>query len=209
MNGNSSNYYSVEEMVNLFVAKDECFMFYNVRSFSRNFYELFFDCLYDNDSLDKIGLCETWIGEDYNLLGDFQLNNFQFFSVPINCRGGGVALLIKNKYTVTIVEPLSASTPHLEFLFTLVRYNKETSTIGCLYRHLDLDFREFILNLEQHIEFISVNFGNVNKIVIGGDFNIDLLKTSRRSSDYLNMMFSYSLSTAIFRPTRVTSHSVL
>ena len=44
----------------------------------------------------------------------------------------------------------------------------------------DGDFREFILNLEQHLEFISVNFRNVNKIVIRGDFNIDL-KTSRRS----------------------------
>ena len=207
MNENSSNYYSVEEMVNLFVAKDECFMFYNVRSVSRNFDEFFFDCLYDNDSLDVIGLCETWIGEDYNLLGNCQLNNFQIFSVPRNCRGGGVALFIKNKYTVTVVEPLSASTPHLESLFTLVKYNNETSIIGRLYRPPDGDFREFILNLEQNLEFISVNFSNVNKRVIGSDFNIDLLKTSGRSNDYLNMMFSYSLSTAILRPTRVTSHS--
>ena len=89
MNENSSNYYSVEEMVNLFVAKDECFMFYNVRSVSHNFDDFFFDCLYDKDSLDVIGLCETCIGEDNNLLGDCQLNNFQFFSVPRNCRGVG------------------------------------------------------------------------------------------------------------------------
>ena len=105
------------------------------------------------------------------------------------------------------MEPLSAFIPHLESLFTLVRYNNETSIIGCLYRPPDGDFREFILNLEQHLEFILVNFSNVNKIVIGGDCNIHLLKTSGRINDYLNMMFSYSLSTAILRPTRVTSHS--
>ena len=92
---------------------------------------------------------------------------------------------------MTVVEPLSASTPHLESLFTLVKYNNETSIIGCLYRPPDGDFREFILNLEQHLEFISINFSNVNKMVIGGDFNIDL-KTSGRSNDSIFCNWSFS-----------------
>ena len=66
----------------------------------------------------------------------------------------------------------------------------------------------FLVKLEQILVYIRENFKN-DKIVIHGDFNIDLLKLRENSfaDRFLILMSSFGLMPVILRPTRITVNS--
>ena len=93
----------------------------------------------------------------------------------------------------------------LECVFVSANNNVGSFVIGCVYRPPKSNIDDFLVKLEQILIYIRDNCKN-NKIVIHGDFNIDLLKLRENSfaNRFLILMSSFGLMPVILRPTRIT-----
>ena len=92
------------------------------------------------------------------------------------------------------------------FIETISPTGKNT-IIGCIYRHPCMETPEF---LESHLkELLRKINKEKKKIILLGDFNIDILKydTVKDSSDFLDIMTEAFLFPHISSPTRITPRS--
>ena len=78
--------------------------------------------------------------------------------------------------------------------------------LGSVYRPPGGSVTEFN---EELIVLLTSLLKKRSRIIIGGDFNIDLLKTGDHdpSQDFINIMNSESFLPTINYPTRITNHS--
>ena len=77
-------------------------------------------------------------------------------------------------------------------------------TVGSVYRHPSGNIAHFTESLNQCLKNIDIK----NMLVVGGDINIDLLKSDAPiTQNYLTTMLSYNLIPNIIIPTRFTDRS--
>ena len=103
---------------------------------------------------DIVAITETWIQSE--CVTDFQLNEYELFSV---CRkmkgGGGVALYIRNAIHCKLLSAKSFATDDiLECVTVELSVSKpmrKTVTISCIYRTPGSKIDMFIASLEKHI----------------------------------------------------------
>lgn len=82
--------------------------------------------------------------------------------------------------------------------------NKDMKTIiVCIYRTNLGDFNVFIEKLEKILETILVKFKKY-KLILCGDFNLNLLEKNNQTTIFLDLLRAYDISQTIFEPTRVT-----
>src|SRR6218665_1213681 len=154
-----------------------------------------------------LALSETWIDEDDT--NTLTIPGYNTVSKPGKGRqGGGVALLIREDI---IFNQLEVDTLQLhnsyEGVFLVVPQLKGPDTVlGSVYRPPGGSITEF--NEELTVLLTSLSKKR-SRIIIGGDFNIDLLKTGDHdpSQDFINIMNSESFLPTINYPTRITNHS--
>ena len=91
----------------------------------------------------------------------------------------------------------------VESIFLNLKYNKDNVTIASIYRHPSGTVQHFCESLDKCINKINTN----NTLIIGGDINIDLLKTNTMTKNYLDTMLSNNLIPNILIPTRFAEHS--
>ena len=181
----------------------------NVRSLPRHHTEL--DCYLK--ALERpftvIGISETWLNE----------NNFTFYSIEgysMECvnrfgrQGGGVSILIQERIDYVKRADLCHSTDFIECVFVEVFKGKINSNkhiiVGVIYRPPNTNLEDFNNLLNDILE--SVQREN-KSIYLLGDYNIDLLNSNHHnnSSQFIDIMYSYSLFPLINKPTRVTTQS--
>ncbi|XP_039277676.1 uncharacterized protein LOC120349982 [Nilaparvata lugens] len=86
--------------------------------------------------------------------------------------------------------------------FACVSYELARLYIVLVYRSPAGNFENFLLALEKLIaELTRVNPSF--EVVIGGDFNVDLLKADNRAKDFINLLRSLDMYLANWRPTRL------
>lgn len=116
-------------------------------------------------------------------------------------RGGGICLYIKENFTFRIIAK-SAPDSILEFMFVEVKSKTLTDTlcIGCVYNPpKNNDLSEFSLAIDQHL----THYCNV---VITGDFNFNILKTTPATEAFVQMMESFGTPIVNSEPTHFMPH---
>ena len=158
---------------------------------------------------DIIGLTESWLNDNnhdlYDLDGYVHCKTFRETR-----RGGGVSLFLRDFIQFKMRQDITLDSPSTESIF--VELDKEiyqtpqNIIIGVIYRAPDNDLDLFNEVLDSTLKKITKEKKSIYLI---GDYNIDLLRTNEhnRTSDFLDIMYSYGMIPLIHKPTRITKHS--
>lgn len=149
-------------------------------------------------SFDVIMLCETWYTSNSEVYKRQGYNTF--FLNRINKRGGGLILLTKNYLDCSIVSEFSFISADIECL-TVIAHDYVYSV---MYKPPDSSANNFIDHHERLLNYINDN--NL-KLILGGDFNIDILKTSPAQTALVSIIESSGHAIVTESATRVTPHS--
>ena len=207
---NVSNKYYEEDLFHDIFKNDRglSVIHFNVRSLRANFDKLC-QCLDNlNYKFDVIAITETWMNND-TIVSDYEIDEYDLYYVNrVNKRGGGVGIYVKNElnckqlkqYSVTYNDIMECITIELSFS------KKKNVIISCVYRTPGSCVHAFCEQIE--LLFSNITARN-KKVVICGDFNIDLLQYDKQAciNDFVDLMYSLGLTPVVNKPTRITEHS--
>ena len=175
----------------------------NIRSIPANLpsLELYLSSLRVN--FDIIALTETWLSEhNHNV---YRLPCYGMESRIRSDRiGGGVSLLIRESLRYRVRNDLCMMSEYLESVSVELTNLNRRVVVVAVYKPPGVNLNSFydsmctILNIIKH----------ENKLAyILGDFNLDLLKCNDHlpTSEFYELMYSYSYLPTITKPTRVTA----
>ena len=183
---------------------DEFSLFHlNIRSLPKHYSDF-------TDYISCLNYDFTVLGLSANSCDLYNLNNYQHVSqYRENRRGGGVSLLIKDNVPFSVMNELSVNNDLLECMF--VQFGKSDLSskpviVGILYRPPGSDLEEFCSEFNLILTKLKNERSNV---YIMGDFNINLLNVERHAgtSEFLDLMYSFSFYPLISKPTRVQDTS--
>lgn len=179
-------------------------LFQNIRSFKnkRNILE----ATLDNDkTLKIICLIETWITEEKRDLLILQ----GYTCATSYCRqwheGGGVCIFLEEEIIFKERHDISNMSVELIFEVCGIEIPSLNILIVVLYwpeinRNPDI----FYNSLEKLLKIINLKNGK-NKLLIGGDFNINVMKTSTQTQQLLELMNQFNFKQLVTQPTRITN----
>jgi len=175
---------------------------FNIRSISNHFDDLsiFLESIKSTFSL--IALSEIWLPSKENVQF-YNINNYNFeCSLRSNSNYGGVGLYIHNSipYKILNVNSITGS----ESLWLTINVNNVNIIIGLIYRKPNANLYDFLSCLDQTLNGLKLD---KNKLILLGDFNIDLNCTNNNVINYLSLLNSYNLNQLINIPTRFTKRS--
>ena len=177
-------------------------MFLNIRSVPHNFN--LFKATYGNCA-DILGLAETRLNTDVTQLYQDNLPGYTLFSQARNRNGGGVAMYIRQTFDATRLIELDITEDHIECIACTVAVGQATWFVAVIYRPPSGNFQLFLESLEKILK--SARDKNLNKLLLTGDFNVNLLKNDAQSQQLINLMSSYYCYCSITKPTRVVANS--
>ena len=182
----------------------------NIRSVNKHCHELkaFLSCL--NCNFDLILLTE--IGNINEKLIEEVFDNYSLCYNKSTSKKGGAGILIRDdKFDEIVINEskvklnCNCSNCEVESVFVDLKSNNIVLTVGSIYRHPSGNLTHFNESLNNCLKKFNTN----NMLLIGGDFNIDLLKPNITTTQtYLDTMLSYNLIPFITIPTRFTDRSM-
>lgn len=202
-----SNYYSEQTFNSQFTnCNSQLSLFHlNIRSFPANLSSLDLYLSSLNNDFDIVALSETWLNA----------YNRDLFTLP-GCvaesriredrAGGGVSLLLRDTLKYKMRDDLSEVNESIESLSVEITSLDKRIIIVVVYRPPGTDLEAFIGSITGVLNTIK----REHKLAyIVGDFNLDLLKYNNHlpTSEFYDLMFSYSFLPVITKPTRVTDSS--
>ena len=169
--------------------------------------EAYLQCL--NFDFSIIGISETWLSD--NNCDLFYLNGYNPVEKHRLCKkGGSVGLFIKKDIPYMYICDLFSPEPIFESLFIEIDkhvFRQQSNIIlDVICRPPNTDINSFNETLSTILEKLKVE----DKICyLMGDYNINLLNHTSHSltSDFVDLMHSYSCISLINRPTRITENS--
>ena len=175
-------------------SKSLIIFYFNARILLPKFDDLLLFCA--SHSPDIICVVETWLSPEISD-SEVSIPNYLLFRLDCSRHSGGIAVFVKSNLSVSPL-PLVANLEFLPLLFTSHHYS---FTLGTFYKppNSDTAFGLF----KDHISFLSPTI--LHNLILVGDFNIDLLKSSLSKSliDFTNCL---GLNQIICEPTHF-SHS--
>lgn len=145
-----------------------------------------------------IMLSETWSTGTNDV---FRMPDYDtYYLNRVDCRGGGVALLLPTNTEIEMFDTYSVISPDYEIL-TLRCSNVVFSVC---YRPPKGNVAAFLNFYNEFVTFIATN--NYT-LIAGGDFNIDMGNRNHVTSELDSILFSNGFRNVINVPTRVTSAS--
>ena len=168
-------------------------------------YETLFKTL--KHPFDVLVFTETWLTpdtEDQCMISGFNhLHLLRPISEDIDfkVKGGGVSIFIKNNLEYTHRTDLTTMLPYMECSFIEIKYNNLKYLIGGIYRIPNTNIDSFITKFNSLIEPLK----STHKIILLGDFNIDLHKNDKYKNDFELCLQSNYLMPTIYSATRVAS----
>lgn len=147
---------------------------------------------------DIILFTETWYVESTNVFSLPTHDNF--IQNRSSGRGGGVSLMVRKHISCEILPQYSCENQDYEVLTLLSSQN----IFGVVYRVPDGNLRNFYIFLESLLAYANKMRCN---IVLGGDFNINMLVDSPMKNELEQLILSLGCRNVIAAPTRVTGTS--
>jgi hypothetical protein len=147
-------------------------------------------------------LSETWINANSP---PTDIDNYIFVSSPrsTTSMGGGVGIYVHNSITFS-VKTRSCDQPNpLNIDYILIHLAKTNIFICCLYCPPKCKLQDIILLIESLRSLTNQRL----PLIIGGDFNVNLLDDNDSALTFLNSIHSIGLHPTISLPTRVSENS--
>lgn len=163
--------------------------------------------LEEPSSSKYIALCvtETWLTPAKSNIINFQGYHLAASYNRKNRTGGGVCIIIKDNIEYIerkdiecltieyVVEVCAIELVKLDILLITVYWNGS-------------GFDIFMNQFKKILDYIQMKFYK-KKIIIGGDFNTNILQNTKESKSLLNLMLEYNFQQHIKVPTRITKNS--
>lgn len=203
----SCKYISVADLNNTRNDQNNLFLLHiNIRSLPKNFDSLQRLVQNLNPKPQFVLLTELWLPPDTS--EQYDLDNYVFeYSAPSQFRGKGAGLYIDSSIPYKRRPDLETHTIQQQSVF--IEISKLTPfhlVVGCCYRSPSFPSSLFIDYIESTLETLN---RNKKTCILGGDFNLDILKheTYEPSSIFTQSLSSLGYFPCISIPTRVTTCS--
>ena len=155
---------------------------------------------------DVLVFSETWLTEDN--IDDCNFNGFKPIhlmrpsndNIDFKLRGGGVSIFVRGDLIFRCRNDLSIMQPFMECLFIEIQFNNIKYLIGGIYRLPNTDINLFTEHFNKVIEPLN----STHKLILLGDYNVDLLKNDIIMNNFEICMQSNYLIPTIHAPTRVS-----
>ena len=166
----------------------------NICSIAKNLDELMIFISSLNEQFDIIVLTETFIIYDISI---FNIPNYNFLYNASNInRNDGTAVFIRSnldyQYDICNIGLIKSIQIKLNL-------NQTDFFITAIYKSQDVNCNEFIENLDVYLR----TFPETSCQVLIGDINIDILKQTNVSDEYLNCLYAHGFLSYINKITRV------
>ena len=183
----------------------------NIRSLPKNHIQLiaYMESLsykFDIILLTEIGSSNV----DYldNILPDY---HFDYVSPSLRCGGAGIyyrnifSLLNVKKQVISSHLSCTCDNCQIEDIWLELSYNNKPFCVASCYRHPKGNIKHFVDALEKCLLSPSI----IPFTILGGDFNIDLLKIDNCSivNDYISVIMGHNFIPTINLPTRINNCS--
>ena len=155
--------------------------------------------------VDIYGVVETFLDENVND-SEILINNYNVVRKDRICSGGGGILIYVKQYLNYRRIP-ELELPIIEAIFIELQFSNGNILVGFIYRPPNnnlVNYSEWLIIMDNLLDKINNTY---NKVILLGDFNIDLLPTAVQKTSWINTFQSYYLNQLIDEPTRITSHS--
>lgn len=196
-------YYFSEDLRTIVNCTSLNILFYNISSVPQHLDSFYDQCLNANNiKFDVIGLCETRLHD--NICSLYKLDTYHAYYQNKSTTGGGLALFLHNDFYGNKIDNLSFQYPHIESFFLYIT-GKCTYVTGIIYKPPKAGIHDFLLSLENILEFLTQTYDIPCYII--GDFNINLHSDNNNVKDFTSLLFSNFYFPVITKPTRVTSNS--
>ena len=162
-----------------------------------------------NSNCKIIGITETRLTTKKHPVNSIEIPNYSIEHTPTESDKGGALLYISKEINYKTRNDLKIYKEKLlesKFIEVLSGSNKNT-IVGCIYKHPGLTTQDFNSHfLQPLIDKLAIENKN---IVLLGDFNVDVLHygSNNPTREFLDLMFSASLTSQITIPTRLTVRS--
>ena len=183
---------------------------YNVRSINNKIDDLH-DFLFRLPiKFDIVMLTETWLRNSDSQNPLESINEYTpYIKNRPNQAGGGVAILVRKSLNQFVSLEPSKNHRNLTFesiFIDLKIPNQKPLMIGCIYKPPHSSITDYNREITKKVSQLKPHNNN---LLIGGDFNIDLLKadTHEPTKQNIDTMLSLGLIPRISSPTRITPHS--
>lgn len=204
----ASPYYNDEMLCNLLVKKRKVFkcLSLNIQSLNAKIDELkiYLEILKQSDCcFDAILVQETWLNQ-YHDLSRFQIENYTLVTKPYHSSThGGLAIYIHKNITYEVLNIPDSKSNIWEGQFIRVKLEKTNLTIGNIYRpprDLNENYQTFTKEFNLCLKSLQ------DEVLVGGDFNIDLLKIKEKAAigEYFESILSSGFIPKITLPTRLS-----
>ena len=153
---------------------------------------------------DFIIVTETWLDIHTNI--GLEIPGYISENTYRNKHGGGVSIFYLSTYNVSVIPELSLVNECFESLFLKITFsNNIIVCLGAVYRPPSCNLNQFNISFKDLI-LSKIAF---QKIIIAGDFNVDLLNNNLSLSErsFINSFSEFNLDQLIKHPTRVTSNT--
>ena len=200
-------YYTTDELKDLKIKTDKhsSILHMNITSIQFHIEELCIILKNLNHTFDYICISESKIKINTEPLVDIQIEGYQpTEGMPTYSKKGGTLIYIRNgiDYKSRLDLNMHKEKELESFFIEEINPRGKNNIIGTIYRHPCMDGDEFINNylkpLHDKID------GENKKILLAGDFNFDLSKTSHKASmDFFECMMSNFLMPVITLPTKI------
>lgn len=169
----------------------------NVRSLASKVRDV--ECLLENRNIDVLCIGETWLSASVEDRVVF-IEGYSFIRGDRGTRGGGVGLYVRSSFRYKRINLES----DIEQLWLSLDANGSSVVVGVAYRPPALDCGLFLDELENAVVH-CLQYSSGDRVVFGGDFNINLLQMQRPAAkQFCDMLEGFGGRQLIDAPTRLT-----
>ena len=160
----------------------------------------FFICLSKSKRPIVLGISESWL-DSSTADGALAIPSFTIHRRDRHNRGGGILVYVSNRFRSR--RRCDIEDESIEAVWIELRIKRRVILLGNVYRPPGSD-ATFMTNLEVMVEKAV---SECKLVVLMGDFNVNLLKTSSLVEHLLSITGSNALTQLISKPTRITDQS--
>ena len=204
-----SPYYDDQMLIDVISKKNDIFkcMSINIQSLNSKIDELriYIEHLKQSGChFDAILLQETWLSNN-NDCSRFHIDGYNLVTKPCECSThGGLAIYVHEDLSFHDLDIITSPSNIWEGQFIKISLQNKYLTLGNIYRPP----RDININYQTFIEEFNSCVKNLqDEVMIGGDFNIDLLRIKEKPiiNEYFNSVISNGFIPKITLPTRFSS----
>ena len=155
---------------------------------------------------DILCLTEHWLRQEQK---DFyKLDGYTMMSCYAreSMQHGGACIFVSEKLDFEPAKDIENKSIEGEIECSCILSKSKKIILLCIYRTNLGNLNVFLKSLEDILSYVQGKF-KFYKIILCGDFNINLLENSQNRNQFIDLLLTFNLIQTIYQPTRVTKQT--